>query len=76
MKELRDSKIEHKELDLGQRKISKMNYSFIVTLPKEFIYGTQFEEITSVRLILQNGCLKLVPLRAKHGDQEVELWRS
>jgi hypothetical protein len=64
------------EIDLGERKISKMNFSYIVCIPKIFVNSTQFEQITSVRIIQGNGYLKLVPSRAKHGDQEVELWGS
>ena len=74
--ELRDSILENNGLDLGERKISRMNFSYIVTIPKEFVMSTRYDRITSVRIILKNGCLTLVPSRAKHGDQEVELWRS
>jgi hypothetical protein len=75
--DLRESKFEHQEIDLGERKISKMNYSHIVTIPNKFVQSTPYERITSVRIILlQDGCLKLVPSRVKHGDQEVKLWRS
>ena len=70
-KESKDS--EKKEIDLGERKISKMNFSHIVTIPKRFIQSTRYEKITSVRVIMQDGYLKLVPIRAKNGDEEVEL---
>jgi len=72
-KELKDSKFEYKEIDFGERKISKMNFSHIVTIPKRFIQSTQYEKITSVRMIMADGCLKLVPVRAKNGDEEVDL---
>jgi hypothetical protein len=74
--ELRNSKIEHGGIFLCERKISQMNYSYIVTIPKEFVKSTRFDRIISVRIILIDGCLKLVPSRAKNGDEEVELWRS
>ena len=70
-KELRDS--ERKEIDFGERKISKMNFSHIVTIPKRFIQSTRYEKITSVRLIMTDGCLKLIPVRAKNGDEEIDL---
>ncbi len=67
MKEMDDSTI----IDFGERKISRMNFSHIVTIPKKFIQSTQYEKITSVRMIMSDGYLKLVPVRAKNGDEEV-----
>ena len=64
------------EIDFGERKISQMNFSFIVTIPKKFVKSTRFDRITHVRIIFEGGCLKLIPSRAKNGDEEVELWRS
>ena len=64
---------EPKEIDFGKRKISKMNFSHIVTIPKRFIQSTRYEKITSVRVIMSNNCLKLVPVRAKNGDEEIVL---
>lgn len=72
-KESKDSKFEHIEIDFGKRKVSKMNFSYIVTIPKRFIQSTQYEKITSVRIIMKDGYLKLVPVRAKNGDEEVDL---
>jgi len=70
-KESKDS--EQREIDFGERKISKVNFSHIVTIPKKFIQSTQYERITSVRVIMGDNCLKLVPIRAKNGDEEVDL---
>ena len=72
-KELKDSEFEHKEIDFGKRKVSKMNFSYIVTIPKRFIQSTRYEKITSVQIIMQDGYLKLVPVRAKNGDEEIDL---
>lgn len=72
-KESKDSKFGHREIDFGKRKISKMNFSYIVTIPKKFIQSTRYEKITSVQIIMQDGYLKLVPVRAKNGDEEVDL---
>ena len=69
----KESKDSEKEIDFGERKISKMNFSHIVTIPKRFIQSTRYEKITSVRVIMSNNCLKLVPVRAKNGDEEVDL---
>lgn len=74
--ELSDSRSSNEEIDLGERKISKMNFSNLCTIPKIFIQSTPYEGVTSVRLLMGRGYLKLVPSRAKHGDQEVGLWRS
>ena len=64
-------------MDLGERKISQMNYSYVVTIPKEFVQSTRFDRITSVRIFLVGDCLKLVPSRAKNeGYPEEEIWRS
>jgi len=69
----KESKDSEKEIDFGERKISKMNFSHIVTIPKRFIQSTRYEKITSVRVIMSNNCLKLVPVRAKNGDEEIVL---
>ncbi len=71
--ELKDSEFVQKEIDFGERKISKMNFSHIVTIPKKFIQSTRYEKITTVRMIMTDGYLKLVPVRAKNGDEEVDL---
>lgn len=69
-----NSKFSQKEIDFGERKISKMNFSHIVTIPKIFIQSTPYERIVAVRIImLEDGCLKLTPVRAKNGDCEVDL---
>jgi len=64
------------KIDFGERKLSPMNYSFILAIPKKFVNSTRFDRITHVRVIFEDGCLKLVPSRAKNGDEEVKLWRS
>lgn len=69
-----DPKLSQKEMDFGERKISKMNFSYIVTIPKFFIQSTPYEKITMVRVtMLEDGCLKLMPTRAKNGDHEINL---
>ena len=55
-----------KELDLGERKISRMNFSYIVTIPKIFVKNSPFGEIRIVRItMLEDGCLMLSPVREK-----------
>jgi hypothetical protein len=61
---LNDSKI-----DLGERKISKMNFSYIVTLPKCFV-NSPFGTVTKVkRTMLEDGSLNLTPVR-QNGDPD------
>ena len=60
-----------KELDLGERKISRMNFSYIVTIPKIFVKNSPFGEIRMVRItMLEDGCLMLSPVREK--DEPVD----
>jgi len=52
-----------KELDLGERKISRMNFSYIVTIPKVFVKNSPFGEIRTVRIVmLEDGSLKIIPV--------------
>lgn len=61
-------------IDFGIRRVSKMNFSHIVTIPKIFVQSTQYEKIVAVKIImLKDGCLKLIPARVKNGDCEIDL---
>jgi len=63
--------VKPKELDLGERKISRMNFSYIVTIPKIFVKNSPFGEIRMVRItMLEDGCLVLSPVREK--DEPVD----
>ena len=55
-----------KELDLGERKVSRMNFSYIVTLPKIFVRNNSNGKITTVvkLTMLEDGSLKITPIRA------------
>lgn len=60
--------VQHKQnSELGERKVSKMNFSYIVTLPKKFVQNTQFgQTISFVKLtLLEDGSLKITPVRMK-----------
>ena len=65
-------KTKNKELDLGTRKISRMNFSYIVTLPKIFVRNSLNGKIANAVQItmLENGCLKLTPLLDENGKNE------
>ena len=59
------------ELDFWERKISRMNASYIITIPKIFVKNSPFGEFTKVRIsMLEDGCLKLTPLLDKNGKNE------
>ena len=61
------------DLDLGERKVSRMNFSYIVTLPKIFVRNTPYGEIRTVRItMLEDGSLKLVPIHRKNEDRSAE----
>ncbi|MDE1769669.1 MAG: hypothetical protein KGI28_03815 [Thaumarchaeota archaeon] len=71
---LEDTRIEPKELDLGERKVSKMNFSHIVTLPKKFIRNSPYGKITRVSMtLLKDGSLKLTPARQKNEPDEFSI---
>ena len=58
--------------DLGIRKISRMNFSHIVTLPKIFVRNNLNGQITTlVRLtLLEDGSLRLTPVHEKDDPAE------
>ena len=56
-----------KAKELGERRISKMNFSYIITLPKIFVQNTNGKIITLARItMLEDGSLKLTPIREKN----------
>jgi len=63
----KETRFEFKETDLGERRISRMNFSYIVTIPKIFVQNTaNGRTINLVRItMLEDGCLKLTPVREK-----------
>ena len=63
----KETRFEFKELNLGERRVSRMNFSYIVTLPKIFVQNTANGKIiTLVRItMLEDGCLKITPVREK-----------
>ena len=69
---LKETRFEPKDLELGERKVSRMNFSYIVTLPKIFVQNTENGKITTVVKItmLQDGSLKLTPVREKDEPAE------
>jgi len=57
----------NRELDLGTRKISRMNFSYIVTIPKIFVQNALNGETAKIvrMTMLEDGSLKITPIREK-----------
>lgn len=60
------------DTDYGIRKVSKMNFSFIVTLPKAFVQNIKNGKITkAVRMSMsKDGSLNLTPVFEKDEPAE------
>jgi len=59
-----------KELDLGVRKISAMNFSKVVTLPKAFT-DNYLDKSMQVRITMtSDGKLMLTPVRDRAGEEK------
>ena len=69
---LKETRFEHKEIEIGERKVSRMNFSYIVTLPKIFLQNNPNGKITTVVKItmLKDGSLKLTPVHEKDEPAE------
>ena len=68
-------KTKNKELDLGTRKISRMNFSYIVTIPKIFVQNTMNGQATRmVRMtMLPDGSLRITPIQQKTEPDEFSI---
>lgn len=62
-----NQRTKNRELDLGTRKIARMNFSYIVTIPKIFVQNTMNGESTrKVKMtMLEDGSLKITPIHEK-----------
>ena len=56
------AKINRKELDLGERKVSQMNFSKIVTLPKTFTENCLDDGMRVKMTMQRDGTLNLRPV--------------
>ena len=58
--------------EFGERKVSRMNFSYIVTLPKKFVQNTQNGQIIRVvkLTMLEDGSLKITPVFMKNEPSE------
>ena len=66
--------INKSEIELGERKVSKMNFSYIVTLPKCFVHSP-FGIVTKVkRTMLEDGSLILTPIRQNPDPDEFSVF--
>ena len=59
-----------KNLDLGPRKVSNMNFSKIVTLPKPFTDNYLGENMEVQMSMSYDGKLTLTPIINKKGDRK------
>ena len=58
-----------KELNLGVRKVSNMNFSKIVTLPKTFTENC-LSETMQVQMTMSDGKLTLTPTNSKKENRD------
>jgi len=58
-------KYQNKNLDLGSRKVSTMNFSKVVTLPKTFTENYLGENMEVNVSMTQDGRLILTPIKAR-----------
>ena len=59
------SKITKNSLDLGTRKVSTMNFSKVVTLPKPFTQNYLGENMEVQMTMSHDGVLTLTPVKSK-----------
>jgi len=61
--------------NIWERKVSKMNFSYIVTLPKRFVQNQKTGQVTTmVKLtMLDDGSLKVVPVRMKDDPSDLSV---
>ena len=61
------TKFQAKNLDLGTRKVSNMNFSKVVTLPKTFTDNYLGDRMEVKMSMSQDGKLTLTPIITKNG---------
>ena len=67
---MNSTKNQRKNLDLGTRKVSNMNFSKVVTLPKTFTENFLGENMEVKMTLSADGKLTLVPVKqAKRGEK-------
>ncbi len=70
--QLKNTKFVPKTLELGQRKVSRMNFSYIVTLPKPFTQNYLGENMEVSMSMSHDGKLTLTPIKIKKEMKVVE----
>ena len=63
------TKLNTKNLDLGTRKVSTMNFSKVVTLPKTFTENYLGENMEVKVSMSHDGQLTLTPIKTKGGSK-------
>ncbi len=69
---MQNRKTINKNLDLGIRKVSTMNFSKVVTLPKTFTENYLSENMEVNVFMSYDGKLTLVPIKNKKGGTHNE----
>ena len=61
--------------NIWERKVSKMNFSYIITLPKRFVQNQKTGQVTTkVKLtMLDDGSLKITPVRMKDDPSDLSV---
>ena len=70
--QIKSKKFVPKTLELGQRKVSRMNFSYVVTLPKPFTQNYLGENMEVSMSMSQDGKLTLTPIKPKKELKKVE----
>ena len=65
---MNQTKTQTKNLDLGIRKVSNMNFSKVVTLPKTFTENFLGENMEVKMTMTSDGKLTLVPVKQAHKE--------
>ena len=66
--QLKSTKFVPKTLELGQRKVSRMNFSYVVTLPKPFTQNYLGENMEVSMSMSNDGKLTLTPIIKKRDE--------
>ena len=67
--QIKSTKFVPKTLELGQRKVSRMNFSYIVTLPKPFTQNYLGENMEVSMSMANDGRLILTPITEKGAEK-------
>ncbi|MDH5463599.1 MAG: hypothetical protein OEW49_04760 [Nitrosopumilus sp.] len=61
-----------KNLELGERRVSRMNFSYVTTLPKIFVNNFLGQNMVVRATMLEDGSLKLTPISTNKESKKIE----